>query len=858
MSTFTLNSITVKGLNVIAKLIAGSTLEFTRIAIGDGAMPSGKTPLTVTDLSHRLFDVPIDSVTSGGNGEATVTGIFSNGDRDTGFFYRELGLFAKDPASGAEILYCYGNAAADAEWISPSGASSLIEKKVKIVTLVGNAETVKAQIASGLYETKENVAKIASMKADLDTTAANGGRLLASQMRLDQEQTLYVDAAAATGGDGSEAKPFKTIQAAINARYLGAPVIYIKIKAGTYSEDIKTPRAPNTTWRLMKNGTGVVMINTAIIDNCNYVVFDSLTFKGGAVANSTIIYIANTASANFNNVTVNGNANLTGIHFATSRGVLNNTQLNNCGLAIAATEGGSIDLRNTSGIGNVRGVYADGAFVTCSRHTIQATTPFSRINGGGISTEGGASSLPSNYAQLYNLGDFTTIADLQTAILAELGRLALGESRACYFSNNIPGGYGPFAGTQRMQAYITKSTNYGNGYGTVFFRSHHDAPAAYQQIQDGYFAQPTPVKFITNSDMASPTAYGLVRAASAEDEINCTCNDAAVTPEVLYKVVNFRKVNTAYSVGDTVGCAYHNGMQLKCTKAGTTSAEALDTHTAQAGDIITDGGVVWEVHKTGSVQTINGVGADNDGNVNVKSLVPTIINTAVDLNDYKTAGVYLCTGTNTASTCTNIPDKKAFYLEIIELGGSCKQIFTTYAPSNPRMFIRTYYVGDNIWGEWKEIAYKNDIPLIPVGIILPFAGNGSVPAGWVICNGAAVSRSTYAALFAAIGTTYGAGNGSTTFNLPNLTNSFIEGSNTAGTVLAAGLPNITGNMHIQADIPEATGALYITSTNNTGQRSDGNQNGDRFAFDASRSNSIYGKSDTVQPPALTMRYCIKY
>lgn len=86
MSTFTLNSITVKGLNVIAKLIAGSTLEFTRIAIGDGAMPSGKTPLTVTDLAHWLFNVPIDSVSSGGNGEATVTGIFTNGDRDTGFF----------------------------------------------------------------------------------------------------------------------------------------------------------------------------------------------------------------------------------------------------------------------------------------------------------------------------------------------------------------------------------------------------------------------------------------------------------------------------------------------------------------------------------------------------------------------------------------------------------------------------------------------------------------------------------------------------------------------------------------------------------------------------------------------------
>lgn len=55
----------------------------------------------------------------------------------------------------------------------------------------------------------------------------------------------------------------------------------------------------------------------------------------------------------------------------------------------------------------------------------------------------------------------------------------------------------------------------------------------------------------------------------------------------------------------------------------------------------------------------------------------------------------------------------------------------------------------------------------PVGTILPFAGS-SAPTGYLICDGSAVSRTTYANLFAVIGTTYGAGDGSTTFNLPNL------------------------------------------------------------------------------------------
>jgi microcystin-dependent protein len=58
-------------------------------------------------------------------------------------------------------------------------------------------------------------------------------------------------------------------------------------------------------------------------------------------------------------------------------------------------------------------------------------------------------------------------------------------------------------------------------------------------------------------------------------------------------------------------------------------------------------------------------------------------------------------------------------------------------------------------------------PTIAPGIILMFAGS-SIPTGWLLCNGAQVSRSTYSNLFSAIGTTYGAGDGSTTFNIPDI------------------------------------------------------------------------------------------
>lgn len=65
----------------------------------------------------------------------------------------------------------------------------------------------------------------------------------------------------------------------------------------------------------------------------------------------------------------------------------------------------------------------------------------------------------------------------------------------------------------------------------------------------------------------------------------------------------------------------------------------------------------------------------------------------------------------------------------------------------------------------------------PAGSMLAFGGS-SAPTGWLICDGSAVSRTTYSDLFAVCGTTYGAGNGTTTFNLPDLRSRFPIGSGT--------------------------------------------------------------------------------
>lgn len=75
--------------------------------------------------------------------------------------------------------------------------------------------------------------------------------------------------------------------------------------------------------------------------------------------------------------------------------------------------------------------------------------------------------------------------------------------------------------------------------------------------------------------------------------------------------------------------------------------------------------------------------------------------------------------------------------------------------------------------------------------IAPFAST-NIPAGWLLCDGSAVSRTVYGALFGIIGTIWGAGDGSSTFNIPNLTNRFLVGNGTLTIGNATGSIPLTG------------------------------------------------------------------
>ena len=152
---------------------------------------------------------------------------------------------------------------------------------------------------------------------------------------------------------------------------------------------------------------------------------------------------------------------------------------------------------------------------------------------------------------------------------------------------------------------------------------------------------------------------------------------------------------------------------------------------------------------------------------------------------------------------------------------------------------------------------------VPTGTILPFAGK-TVPSGFLSCNKANVSRTTYAKLFSVIGTTYGSGDGSTTFTLPDYRNRFVMGANTAsevGTYLESGAPNITGwhggHAYKTNDHNETGGAFYGMDEKHGGAGATTNCDVWKMGFDASLSNPIYGAADVIQPPSGKALWIIK-
>ena len=186
-------TITTKGRILQAKAQTGVTLEFTKIQIGNGTL-TGQLPGDMTALISPKMDVSITKLNTLANGKALVGGSFNNSGLAIGFYFKELGIFAQDPDVG-EILYCYGNADAAAEYVPADSGGEVFEKYLNAITIVGNASSVTATIDESLvFATQQDLQAVAEKVANYNSYSSspdvNGIYTVVDYKRSDN--TLYM------------------------------------------------------------------------------------------------------------------------------------------------------------------------------------------------------------------------------------------------------------------------------------------------------------------------------------------------------------------------------------------------------------------------------------------------------------------------------------------------------------------------------------------------------------------------------------------------------------------------------------------------------------------------------------------
>lgn len=151
--------ITTQGAILAAKTLQSKTLKFSRFKIGSGSLQEGSVAeiKALTDLVNEEMDFDITKISRESATQVTVRGLFKNTDAESGFWLRELGLYAIDPDTEDEILFAYINYDSEAEYIN----NSISEKKehyYDMIITVDNADNVTITVdPSTVYVTEEDL-----------------------------------------------------------------------------------------------------------------------------------------------------------------------------------------------------------------------------------------------------------------------------------------------------------------------------------------------------------------------------------------------------------------------------------------------------------------------------------------------------------------------------------------------------------------------------------------------------------------------------------------------------------------------------------------------------------------------------
>jgi len=144
--------LTEKGRELLAKGLAGETITFTKMAIGDGTTATSEREMTA--LVNQITTLQLLNVDTKGNGTCEINALLTNKSVTTGFYIRELGIFAHGN-DNVEILYAY-NTSANADYLPPFSANNVVEIEYIDTIIVDQVENITATIDPAVsYITKK-------------------------------------------------------------------------------------------------------------------------------------------------------------------------------------------------------------------------------------------------------------------------------------------------------------------------------------------------------------------------------------------------------------------------------------------------------------------------------------------------------------------------------------------------------------------------------------------------------------------------------------------------------------------------------------------------------------------------------
>lgn len=164
--------LTTAASDLMSKTLGGKTLNFTRMAVGDGFSYDTTTAKGYKTLVNEVLSLDITKKETLSASSVRITSAFKNTDTQKEFYYREVGLYAQDPDTGEEVLYAYGNRNDAAELITPSG-SSVVTKQLVFIIAVGDSANVTFNVNADVYALQEDVTTLQTTLQELNRTKAN-------------------------------------------------------------------------------------------------------------------------------------------------------------------------------------------------------------------------------------------------------------------------------------------------------------------------------------------------------------------------------------------------------------------------------------------------------------------------------------------------------------------------------------------------------------------------------------------------------------------------------------------------------------------------------------------------------------